>query len=222
MSLAPLITPQAVHAQDALVEETVSADLPEAPQVDVAATPIPELESQAVEAALSVPLTVEDGDQASAFASPVELANALLLQGITDRMVIPKLNLAAPIVDSPIENETWKVDHLGQSVGHLAGTALPGSSSNVVYAAHVTVSRDEIGPFINLSQLAPGDVIYVYQGEKEFQYVVDDFQTVDRTAIEVTHSSDIGQITLITCSNWDEAAGRYANRLIVKGRLTEG
>ena len=79
MSLAPLITPQAVHAQDTLVEETVSADLSEAPQVDVAATPIPELESQAVEAALSVPLTVEDGDQASAFASPAELAAPLVL-----------------------------------------------------------------------------------------------------------------------------------------------
>ena len=114
------------------------------------------------------------------------------------------------------------MDHLGQTIGHLEGTAAPGSGSNAVYAAHVTISRDVFGPFANLSQLAPGDIIYVYEGDQEFQYIVDDAKTVERTAIEVTHPSDDGRITLITCSNWDEAAGRYAERLIVKGRLAEG
>jgi LPXTG-site transpeptidase (sortase) family protein len=104
-------------------------------------------------------------------------------------------------------------------VGHLEGTAPPGSDSNIVLAGHVTLAADVYGPFAGLAQLAPGDLVMVYEGDKEFQYTVDGYQMVERTAIEVTHPTDTGQITLITCSNWNREAGRYEQRIIVKGHL---
>ena len=89
-------------------------------------------------------------------------------------------------------------------------------------AAHVTLSTGVNGPFSELGQLAPGDVLYVYDEGQEFQYVVDGMQTLNRTAIEITYPSETGQITLITCSNWDYNEQRYIDRLIVTGHLAEG
>jgi LPXTG-site transpeptidase (sortase) family protein len=124
---------------------------------------------------------------------------------------------------SPIENQTWQVEHLGESyVGHLEGTAPPGSESNIVLAAHVTVSAGVYGPFADLANLGAGDQIFVYYGDQIYEYIVDGYETVDRTAIEVTYPSQTGQITLITCTNWDGQEGRYLERLIVKGRLVRG
>jgi LPXTG-site transpeptidase (sortase) family protein len=96
----------------------------------------------------------------------------------------------APVVLSPIQNQTWQVDHLGQAVGHLEGTAPPGSNSNIVLAGHVTLSAGVYGPFAGLAQLAAGDVVTVYYGDQQFNYLVDDYQTVDRTAVDVTYPSE--------------------------------
>jgi LPXTG-site transpeptidase (sortase) family protein len=127
----------------------------------------------------------------------------------------------APVVLSPIQNQTWQVDHLGQVVGHLEGTAPPGSDSNIVLAGHVTLSAGVYGPFAGLGQLAAGDAVTVYYGDQQFNYLVDEYQTVDRTAIEVTYPSETGQITLITCNNWSDEESRYIQRLIVRGHLVK-
>lgn len=135
------------------------------------------------------------------------------------RVVIPRLNLDSPVALSPLENETWKVDHLNQAVGYLEGTALPGVKSNFVLAGHVTLASGVDGPFINLNQLVPNDEIVVYSNGQEFVYVVNNLQTVSRETIEVTHPSNNAEITLITCSNWNSAENRYTDRLVVKGYL---
>ena len=64
--------------------------------------------------------------------------------------------------------------------------------------------------------------MYVYDDEKVYEYIVDGFETVDRSAINVTHPSSTGEITLITCSNWSDTEGRYVERLVVKGHLVKG
>jgi sortase (surface protein transpeptidase) len=63
--------------------------------------------------------------------------------------------------------------------------------------------------------------VIVYEGETPFKYIVDSFQTVDRTAVDVTYPTNTGQITLITCNNWSNEEGRYTQRLIVKGHLVK-
>ena len=135
------------------------------------------------------------------------------------RVVIPQLNLDTPVALSPLENQTWKVDHLNQAVGYLEGTALPGSNSNLVLAGHVTLASGVDGPFIGLDTLAPNDDIIVYSNGQEFIYTVSSLQTVNREAVNVTYPSNTAEITLITCSNWSNAENRYTDRLVVKGYL---
>ncbi len=155
------------------------------------------------------------------FPLPIGSVNSVTKQGIATKLVIPKLNLDRPIKLALIENQTWQVENLGQAVGHLEGTAPPGSNSNIVLVGHVTISKGVYGPFAGLSLLATGDEVIVYQNEQAYRYQIDSSETVERTAVDVTYPSVTGQITLITCSQWDKAAGRYINRLVVKGHLLE-
>jgi len=164
--------------------------------------------------------TVDEIAKVRGFALPVGSVNAVTKEGVATQLVIPKLKLDASVVLSPIENGTWEVESLGQNlVGHLEGTAPPGSNSNIVLAAHVTVAANVYGPFAGLSLLTPGDDIFVYDHDKKFHYQVVDYQLVDRSNIEVTYPSQQSEITLITCSRWSKEDGRYLERLVVKGRL---
>ncbi len=219
VSLAPLSTPDVAQPAAESSEQTRA----ESPVVGEAA-PNLEAEANAQSAGTETQsITTEEIEETLGFAIPEGAVNSVTNVGLANRLIIPKLNVNAPIVLSPIENQTWKVDHLGQdAVGHLEGTAPAGSDSNVVLAGHITVSAGVYGPFAGLAQLAPGDVVFVYEAGQEFQYIVDGYQTVDRTAIEVTNPSETGQITLITCNNWDHNEGRYLERLIVKGHLVKG
>lgn len=165
-------------------------------------------------------LSPDEIEQQLGFSLPIDSVNSITQDGLGNRLVIPKLKLDAPIILAPIENQTWKVDHLGQAVGHLEGTAKPGSNSNIVLAAHVTLDTGEYGPFAGLGQLSSGDSVYIYDdNQQQFEYVIDSHDTVDRTAVEVTYPTDIGQLTLITCNNWNAEEGRYVERLVFKGHL---
>lgn len=151
---------------------------------------------------------------------PAGSVNSLTKQGLATKLVIPKINVESSIVLAEIKNGTWEVDHLGSRlVGHLEGTAPPGSTSNMVLAAHVTTARGVYGPFAGLSLLRAGDEIIVYERDRPFRYEVIDYQVVDRAAVEVTYPSNNSEITLITCSQWSQEEGRYLERLVVKGRL---
>lgn len=214
MSVAPLATPQAYFSQTAegSGQEVQTVAQSSAEQ----ANPQAQVFDEAVLAAH------EEVEEALGFSLPVGSVNSISQEGVATRLVVPRLNLDAPVTLSPIENQTWKVDHLGTDlIGHLEGTAPPGSASNIVLAAHVTVDSGVYGPFADLASLQPGDEIYVYYGEEIFAYTIDDYQTVDRTAIEVTHPTNTGRVTLITCSNWSSAEGRYIDRLVVTGQLSE-
>ncbi len=221
--VAPLAT---LEANNSLT--TVQANQPTESPVTEAATGLPaEIENQPTgaenDASLSPPeLTPAEVEEALGFALPPDTVNSVTQAGVATRLVIPKLNLDAPVVLSPIADQTWQVDHLGQAVGHLEGTAWPGANSNIVLAGHVTLSAGVYGPFAGLAQLAPGDELFVYSGEQRFKYVVDGYQTVDRASIEVTYPTEIAQITLITCTNWNGDQERYEQRLVVKGHLVEG
>ncbi len=202
--VAPLATPQA----EALPQEVAMPAQ--------AAEPLPVQPEAAAPAAPAGPV-----EQASGFALPPGSVNSVTQEGVATRLVIPRLDLDAPVVLAPLKDQTWQVDHLGQAVGHLEGTAPPGSDSNIALAGHITLSEAVYGPFAGLAQLAVGDEMLVYQGDQAFQYIVDGYQTVDRTAVEVTYPTSIGQITLITCNNWSSEEGRYLQRLIVKGHLVK-
>jgi LPXTG-site transpeptidase (sortase) family protein len=176
-------------------------------------------EAAAIPQAEVASLTEEEVEERLGFALPDNSVNSITQIGVGTRLVIPKMNLDAPILLAPIENQTWKVDHLIQEVGHLEGTAAPGSNSNLVLAAHVTLDSGDYGPFAGLGKLTSGDIVTVYDGEQKFDYIIDSQTKVDRTAVDVTFPSETGEITLITCNNWNAAEERYTQRLIIKGHL---
>lgn len=212
VQLAPLVTPQAGGVAEAIIAPDESSGFL-APQPGVAS-------SQPLAPENGQSFSQEEINQARGFSLPEGSVNAITQEGVATRLVVPKLGLDAPVALSPIENQTWKVDHLGTTtVGHLEGTARPGANSNIVLAAHVTVDVGVYGPFAHLSDLLPGDSVYVYYGTEQFEYVIDDYQLVDRSAIQVTHPSNTARLTLITCSNWSSEEGRYLERLVVGGYL---
>ena len=215
VTVRPLPHPMRIAAEKANEPSTVEAPSTSASEVEAAGIET-ENHPAGVEKA---PTPTPNIEEVLGFALPPNTVNSVTQTGVATRLVIPKLNLDVPVFIAPIENQTWKVDHLGQAVGHLEGTAPPGSDSNIVLAGHVTLAAGVYGPFAGLAQLAPGDLVIVYEGDKEFHYAVDGYHTVDRTAIEVTHPTDTGQITLITCSNWNREIGRYDQRIVVKGHL---
>ncbi|GIK42089.1 MAG: hypothetical protein BroJett011_59220 [Chloroflexota bacterium] len=207
--LAPLATSVAQVTPGESAAGDFAPTAPQAPATEAVpeAAPIPPATTESVV------------EQALGFALPTGSVNSITLEGVATRVVIPKLGVDASVVLAPIQNETWQVDHLGQAVGHLEGTAPPGSNSNIVLAGHVTLAAGVYGPFAGLGKLTTGDMVTVYYGDQAFNYMIDNFQTVDRTAIDVTYPTNTGQVTLITCNNWSSEEGRYLERLIVKGHL---
>ena len=166
--------------------------------------------------------------QAQGTASPggpaVSQAPTGLVASLPDRpatrIVIPAIDVDAPVVVIPIRNGTWDVEQITHEVGHLRGTASPGDSSNVVMAGHITLSAGGYGPFRGLAQLQPGDEVLVYVGDQEvYVYTVDSVKTVEATDVEVAYPTTEPILTLITCVNWDPVQGRYNDRLVVVAHL---
>ena len=210
--LGPVEQPVKPRNPAALISWATPPSAADAPlPLSDAPTGTPELPLQTPEIAFLAPLVTPEVEQE---VNPTA-------GGLATRLVIPALGLDTSIVLAPRQGESWQVDHLGQIVGQLEGTAAPGSTGNIVLAGHYTMAETHggWGPFHELKRLVPGDRVIVYRGEEMFEYVVDGFQTVDSTAVEVTHSTDVPQLTLLTCSQWDRSRGEYAKRLVVKGHL---
>jgi len=166
--------------------------------------------------------------QAQDFASPEAQAVSQAATGLTaslpdrpaTRIVIPAIDVDAPVVVIPIRNGTWDVEQITHEVGHLQGTASPGDKSNVVMAGHITLTAGGYGPFRGLAQLQPGDEVLIYVGDQEvYVYEVDSLKKVEATDVEVTYPTTEPILTLLTCVNWDPVQGRYNDRLVVVAHL---
>jgi len=95
---------------------------------------------------------------------------------------------------------------------HLAETAEPGASGNVVIAGH----RDTF--FRHVHSLRYGDDIYIVRGGTRFHYVVRSRRIVEPTNLSVLRQTNDGELTLITCYP-THAIGPAPQRLIVVAKL---
>ena len=207
----PEVLPAEAMPPPQSTEASVAEALPSPPQP---VTPMP-----SPTAAESNPQVASEPQVETAIESPIRPSSPLPEHPAT-RLIIPAMDLDIQVTISPIVNQTWQVDHLGQDlVGHLEGTASPGDPSNVVLAGHVTLAHNVYGPFAGLGQLESGDPIILYTGDQSYTYIVDYRQLVDRTDIQVAYPTDTARVTLITCSNWSDELGAYRERLIVVGYL---
>jgi sortase A len=124
------------------------------------------------------------------------------------RIVIPRINVDAPIVD----DVTW--ESLKKGVGHLPGSANPGERGNLYLAAHNDI-YGEI--FRHLNELKPGDEYFIYGGEQRFRYIVREKRIIEPTGVEVMLPTTEPVATLQTCYPYLVDT----HRLVVIGELAE-
>jgi sortase A len=121
---------------------------------------------------------------------------------------IPRLGLTAMV----LQGSSAAV--LRHAVGHVAGTALPGESGNVVLAGH----RDTF--FSPLEQLHAGDLITLKTHHGEFTYLVESTAVVPPSDVQVLQPTAERTLTLITCFPFSYF-GSAPSRFIVRARSTE-
>ena len=128
---------------------------------------------------------------------------------VLGRLEIPTLGV------STIVREGEDARTLQLAVGHIAGTALPGSSGNMGLAGH----RDTF--FRRLREIDVGDVIRLVAVEGTFTYVVESTQIVDPGDLWVLDPTPEPSLTLVTCYPFTYI-GTAPERFIVKARLVPG
>jgi LPXTG-site transpeptidase (sortase) family protein len=132
--------------------------------------------------------------------------------GFPDRIVIPAIQLDAPVVEAPSRTLTLQQQVFEQwlapeafAAGWHSGSALLGQAGNTVLNGHHNIDGKV---FAGLVELKPGDKIFLYAGEREFQYVVAQSMVLKERGASLTEreanarwilpSSD-ERITLVTC-----------------------
>jgi LPXTG-site transpeptidase (sortase) family protein len=139
----------------------------------------------------------------------------------TVTLEVPVLKLKLPIVGVPMKNKTWDVNWLLNQAGWLEGSAFPGFSGNSVLTGHVTLSYGQAGPFANLNKLKVGDKVFVHAFGDLYIYEVKSSMELNPTDPSILQHEDKSWLTLVTCADYNEAAGTYLNRLVVKAVLVQ-
>ena len=134
------------------------------------------------------------------------------------QIIIPRLGIDTQLVNAAVVGDTWDVGQLFDEVAHLEGTAYPGTFGNAVLAGHVQ-HADGLGPFRNLSQLEPGDLVVARGEDVEYTYMITEVMEVSPDAIEVTHPSAEPMVTLISCAGWNDETWSYEKRVVVRAQF---
>ena len=138
--------------------------------------------------------------------------------GPENLLIIPKINLNAPLVfiDSVEEQDVLQALHDG--VVHYAGTAKPGENGNAVFFGHSSNDWWEKGNykfvFVLLEKLAPGDTYEIHYQSRKYVYQVESTKTVLPTDLSVLDQTTTPYSTLITCT----PPGTTWKRFIVKAK----
>lgn len=114
------------------------------------------------------------------------------------------------------------------AVGWYSPGAGPGDSGNLLLDGHVDWTDQNTGApfgavFWRLRELAHGDVIYIFAGDRSFKYVVETTVTLewdDPSGADYLQPTETPTATIITCGGiFDRAARNYSHRIIVVARL---
>ena len=136
------------------------------------------------------------------------------------RVVIPALDVDALVHYIPFEGLSWPIEGLREDIAWLGNSSWPGLGGNTVLAGHVTVKGVGDGPFRYLEDLKEGDEVLVYTEKNTYTYVVREQVTVEETDLGVTLPTINPQLTLITCTGWDNELSIYRFRRVVFADLT--
>lgn len=133
--------------------------------------------------------------------------NADVPVGPETKMIIPKINVDAPIVMNVGPSAQEQLDAMSNGIAHVpypGASAEPGQVGNSVFSAHSSSDWTDTGAykfiFVQLERLAVDDIIYINYKSKRYSYKIYDTKVVmptDVDALKYTGNDPI--ITLITC-----------------------
>jgi sortase A len=121
------------------------------------------------------------------------------------RLEIPRLGVSVMVAEGS------SADVLRKAVGHLTGTALPGSGGNVALAGH----RDRY--FRPLKDIRDGDEILLTTPQGTFRYRVEWTRIIDPTDLRVLAPTGRPSLTLLTCYPF-HFVGHAPHRFAVRAR----
>lgn len=135
---------------------------------------------------------------------------------------VPKLGLKIPIVGVPKTNDQWDVSWLGSSAGWLEGSAYPSWNGNSVLTGHVWNADNTPGPFVDLNKLWWGDKVIVHVSGQQYVYEIRSVKQIAPTDVEaMMKHEELPWLTLVSCKGYDEKAGAYRYRILVRAVLVE-
>jgi LPXTG-site transpeptidase (sortase) family protein len=130
-------------------------------------------------------------------------------------LVVPKININAPIVFIDSTDEKAIQDNLKNGVVHYGGTANPGVAGNSFITGHSSNYWWEKGNynyvFANLNKLATGDQAKIYFNGNKYIYQVTSVKIVEANDMSVLSQTEKPTLTLMTCT----PPGTSWKRLIV-------
>ncbi len=143
--------------------------------------------------------------------------NANIPVGPESKMIIPKINVDAPIVYNVGPSEKEQLAAMANGIAHVrypGALAMPGQVGNAVFSAHSSSDWSDSGEykfiFVQLERLTKDDVIYINYNSKRYAYKVFETKTVlpsDINSLKYTGNDPI--ITLITCTPLGTAQKRF-------------
>jgi LPXTG-site transpeptidase (sortase) family protein len=131
------------------------------------------------------------------------------------RIVIPALFLDTEVKYVPYDGFSWMISGLRQEIAWMGNTSWPGLGGNTGLAGHITVTGMGDGPFRHLDELPNSELVLLYTEKNIYTYQVRESRVTDDEDMSVTLATDNSQISLITCTDWDEETHAYLNRLVV-------
>ena len=133
---------------------------------------------------------------------------------------IPSLSLKMPIVGVDFNGSTWDVTWLGRNAGYLEGSAYPTWKGNTILTGHATDPNGKDGPFAFINELQPGQKIYIRNNGFTYVYEVRQSSVILPTNIKTLFQhEDDSWLSLVTCENFNDKTGKFANRRLVRAVL---
>lgn len=137
------------------------------------------------------------------------------------RIIIPKINVNAPIIYADTRDEKGIENLLHNGVVQYQGTAKPGEVGNSFITGHSSNYWWDTGKynyvFVLLDKMEPGDQAVVYYNNKKFVYTVRDKVVVEATDVSVLAPTETPVLSLMTCT----PPGTSWKRLVVRLDMTD-
>lgn len=138
---------------------------------------------------------------------------------VEDTIDIPNLEVASTIITFELRETDagviWYVDPMEPEVGHLWGTATPGSPGHIVLGGHSELATGQPGIFEALGNLQTDDSVVLTSNGVAREYVIVSSSTVAFDDVGVVYPTEHDQLTLMTCTAYSPSTQTYLERLLM-------